>query len=126
MSIKEILIIDDEANFCRVIKKYLELDGSYRVSTAMNGIDGIALAKTQKPDLILLDIIMPGLAGTEVAEQLLDDPDTTDIPIIFVTSIIKKGEVSKKGGISGGRTFLAKPVNIDELKEKINACLADA
>lgn len=125
-NIKKILIIDDEANFCRVIKKSIELGGRFHVSIATNGNNGIALAKKQRPDLILLDIMMPELSGIEVAEQLLDDPDTTAIPIIFVTSIVKKDEVKKKGGISGGRTFLAKPVNVDELIKKINACLVDS
>lgn len=60
-----------------------------------------------------------------MAEKLLDDPDTTAIPIIFMTAIVRKDEVKEKDGISGGRAFLAKPVNVDELIKKINVRLTN-
>jgi CheY-like chemotaxis protein len=82
---------------------------------------GIRLAKIHKPDVILLDIMMPGMAGTHVAEELSEDPATRSIPIIFVTAIVKEEDLEKSGGIIGGRSFIAKPVMIDELIKKINA-----
>jgi len=119
---KKILLIDDEEDFCRALKKGLEMRGAfYTVLTAVRGEEGIFLAKTQKPDLILLDIMMPGMAGTQVAEELLADPDTSSIPIIFVTAIVKRNEIEKTDGLVGGRTFMAKPVIIDQLIEKIKS-----
>jgi len=120
---KKVLLIDDEEDFCRALKKGLEMRGSYRVLTTTGGDEGIFLAKTQKPDIVLLDIMMPGKAGTEVAEELLSDPVTKSIPIIFVTAIVKKNEIGKSDGLIAGRVFMAKPVMIDELIEKINVML---
>jgi DNA-binding response OmpR family regulator len=119
LPIKKILIIDDEEYFCRVLKKSLESRGNFSVSTATRGSDGIRLAKQQKPDLILLDIMIPDIAGTHVAEELSEDPDTMSIPIIFVTAVITPGEIKRRGGISGGRDVIAKPIDINELIEKI-------
>lgn len=123
MSVKKILVIDDEGDFCRAIKKALELKTEFQVLTATLGGEGILLAKTQKPDIILLDVVMPGMFGTQVAETLADDPVTSSIPIIYLTAIVKKNEIEKSNGLIGGRAFMAKPVMIDELIEKINAIL---
>ena len=121
MSVKKILVIDDEKQFCRALKKSLEAGGNFDVLTATRGIDGIRLAKTQKPDLILLDIMMPGMTGTDVAEELSESPITASIPIIFVTAVVRQKEVNQSGGLIGGRRFIAKPVVLDELVAEINA-----
>jgi DNA-binding response OmpR family regulator len=117
---KKILLIDDEADFCRALKKGLEMKGNFSVLTATGADEGILLAKIQKPDVILLDIMMPDKAGTAVAEELLADPATSSIPIIFVTAIVKENEIKKRDGLVGGHVFMAKPVIIDELIGKIN------
>ena len=124
MPVKKILVIDDEENFGRAIKKALELRGTFQVFTATKGTEGIRLAKTQKPDIILLDIMMPDMAGTYVAEELSEDPVTASIPIVFVTAIISKEEIEKTDGVAGGRNFIAKPIVMDELVKKINAILS--
>ena len=116
---KIILVIDDEEDFCRFIKKSIESKGVFQVLTATKGSEGMQLAKTQKPDIILLDIMMPGMAGTEVAEELSEDPLTATIPIIYVTAIISKEEIRKSGGVLGGRIFVAKPIVLNELHDKI-------
>lgn len=121
MTVKKILIVDDEEYFCRSLKKSLESKGAFHVITATRGDDGIRLAKTQRPDIILLDIMMPDMAGTLVAEKLSEDPATSSIPIIFVTAIIKQEEVHRSGGVVGGRNFIAKPILLGELIEKISA-----
>ena len=82
------------------------------------------LAQTETPDLILLDIVMPGIAGTQVAEELLEDPATATIPIIFVTAIVKQEEAERNKGFLGGRMFIAKPVVVDELLKKIDSLLS--
>ena len=121
MPVKKILLIDDEEYFCRAFKKGIEMKSKFRVLTATRADEGIRLAKTQKPDLILLDVMMPGMAGTQVAEKLSEDPATTSIPIMFVTAIVKPEEVKRSKGVFGGRTFIAKPVMMDELIKNINA-----
>lgn len=123
MTGRKILIIDDEEKFCRAIKKALELKTDFQVLTATEGLEGVRLAKTQKPDVILLDVMMPGMFGTDVAEKLSDDPATSSIPIIFVTAIIKQEEVEAKNYIAGGHSFIAKPVIIADVIKRINEVL---
>jgi len=119
---KKILVVDDEKDLLEVLKVKLESVG-YEVLTAENGRDAIAKAKTQKPDLITLDIIMPDLDGAEVAEVLKHDPATKDIPIIFLTCLITKNEEEKH--VKGGRYFMAKPYESDELLRAISKYLAE-
>ena len=121
---KKLLVIDDEEYFCRAVKKAIEMKRDLQVLTATRGDEGLRLARTQKPDLILLDIVMPGMMGTQVAEELLQDPDTASIPVIFVTAIVKKEEAEREMGFLGGRMFIAKPVVIDELLKKIDSVLS--
>jgi CheY-like chemotaxis protein len=119
--LKKVLIIDDEEFFCRAIKKNLELKNEFQVLTATRGDEGLRLAKAERPDVILLDIMMPGMSGTEVADELLADPVTRSIPILYVTAIIHEDDIQKGAGISSGRALIAKPVKIDELIKKINS-----
>jgi len=116
---KRILIIDDERDFCRMVKFNLERTKQYEVLFATDGRSGIEIAGSKKPDLILLDIKMPGKSGGEIAEELLDDPSTRSIPIIFLTALVKKGEVAKQSGYISGRPFIAKPVTVKDLIERI-------
>ena len=121
---KKLLVIDDEEYFCRAVKKAIEMKRDLQVLTATRGDEGLRLARTQKPDLILLDIVMPGMMGTQVAEELSQDPDTASIPVIFVTAIVKKEETEREMGFLGGRMFIAKPVVVDELLKKIDSLLS--
>jgi two-component system sensor histidine kinase/response regulator len=120
-----ILAVDDEESFTFFVKLNLQNDSRYdfNVTTANGGEAGLKLARKIKPDLILLDIMMPDMSGTEVAEKLLDDPRTKSIPIIFMTAVVQKDEVAEEGGIMGGREFIAKPVEKDELIDRIAATL---
>lgn len=124
MWVKKVLAVDDEETFCRLVKEELESKGStFEVLTAHDGASAIRLARSEKPDVILLDIMMPGMAGTEVAEELLEHPLTRSIPIIFVTAIVRGSEIGDAGGCVANRMFVAKPVIIGELVEKINMVL---
>lgn len=120
-----VLTVDDEESFTFFIKLNLESDKRYNftVSTANSGEEGLKLARSQRPDLILLDIMMPDMSGTEVAEKLLEDGRTKNIPIIFMTAIVQKDEVAEEGGLMGGREFIAKPVGKQELLSRIEATL---
>ena len=117
---KKVLIIDDEIFFCRAIQKNLELKEEYQVLIATRGDEGLRLARTEQPDVILLDIMMPGMSGTEVTDALLADPVTRSIPIIYVTAIINEDDIQRGAGIAGGKAIIAKPVKIEELVKKIN------
>jgi len=116
---KRILIIDDERDFCRMVKFNLERTKQYEVLFATDGRSGIEIARSKKPDLILLDIRMPKMSGGEIAEELLDDPSTRTIPIVFLTALVKKEEVAKQSGYISGRPFIAKPVTVKDLIERI-------
>jgi CheY-like chemotaxis protein len=120
-----ILAVDDEESLTFFIKLNLQNEKRYnfKVTTANGGEDGLRLARTIRPDLILMDIMMPDMSGTEVAEQLLLDPRTKNIPIIFMTAIVQKEEVAEGGGVVGGREFIGKPVGKEELVDRIEATL---
>ena len=121
---KRILLIDDEEDFCSFVKANLENTGAFDVITTTRAKEGIKLARVEKPDLILLDIVMPEISGDEVAISLLDHPETNKIPIIFLTAIITKTETGS--GIVkeiGGQNFIAKPVTTNELVAAINSVL---
>ncbi|RLC33492.1 MAG: response regulator [Candidatus Nealsonbacteria bacterium] len=119
-----ILVVDDEEDFCYFVKNNLEDTGEFDVLTANNGEQGIAIAKEASPDLILLDIIMPGLSGTEVAENLLQDPQTRQIPIIFLTAVVTKEELGPQTLREiGGNNFIAKVAETPELVGAIKEVL---
>jgi CheY-like chemotaxis protein len=123
VSKKTVLIVDDEEDFCHFVKLNLEQTGKYEVLTANSGADGISIANRNQPDLILLDIIMPNMTGTQVAEVLRNDKATKNIPIIFVTAIVKRGEVGAMDYQFGGNYFVFKPVKLDELLREIETML---
>jgi CheY-like chemotaxis protein len=123
----KILIIDDEESVGVLVKRNLEHTGEFSVFIAQNGRDGIALAKLEKPDLILLDVVMPEMEGPDVAEALLKEETTKHIPIIFLTAIVTKEDIGQEsmGGI-GGRNYIAKPVSTHKLIECIKKVLEGA
>jgi DNA-binding response OmpR family regulator len=120
-----ILVVDDEESFTFFVKLNLQTKTrhAFKVTTAGSGEEGLKLARAIKPDLILLDIMMPGMCGTEVAEKLLMDARTKTIPIIFLTAIVQKDEVDEQAGLMGGREFIAKPVGKEELIDRIETIL---
>ncbi len=124
MTKKKILIIDDEASVTRMVKLSLEQTGAYEVRTENHARQGLAATREFKPDLILLDVMMPEMDGGEVAFQIQSDKLVKDIPIVFLTAIVSKKEM-KAGEIANpsGR-FLAKPVDLQELTKCIEECLA--
>lgn len=114
---RKILMIDDEVDFCYFTKKNLENTGEFEVIVENKASDGIRAAIEQQPDLILLDIIMPELNGSEVAFRLVNDPRSKDIPIIFLTCLAEEKDLNEYDGLKliGGRRFLAKPCQTEEL-----------
>ena len=117
----KIVVIDDEEDFCEFVKWSLEHTGRFEVLTSTDGPSGIVLARTEAPELILLDIRMPQMNGAEVADHLLHSDDTRDIPIAFITGLLQKEEVSKRKGYIHGFPFITKPITKDELVQQIDA-----
>ncbi|KPK38660.1 MAG: chemotaxis protein CheY [Gammaproteobacteria bacterium SG8_47] len=116
-----ILIIDDSPTEIHVLSGILNKNG-FDVLTANNGEDGIATAKREKPDLILMDVVMPGMNGFQATRSLTKDPDTEAIPIIIVTT--KDQETDRVWGLrQGAKDYLPKPVEESELVNKIKALL---
>jgi DNA-binding response OmpR family regulator len=118
-----VLLVDDSLNVCEALKLNLENRHGFIVHTAQTGKAALALARRLRPDIIVLDVMMPGMSGGQVAEVLREYPDTARIPIIFFTGMISKEELENRGGEIGGELFMAKPVNHEELAAVIRAQL---
>jgi twitching motility two-component system response regulator PilH len=119
MVIKKILIVDDSPTERHVLNEMLTKAG-YEVLASDNGEDAILKAKQSRPDLILMDVVMPGLNGFQATRAIARDPDTRTIPIIICTS--KSQETDKIWGMrQGARDYIVKPINRDELLAKIAA-----
>ena len=118
---EKILVVDDDLDTLRLINIILEREG-YQVSTASNGEQAILLAKSFQPDLILLDLMMPGMDGVEVAHNLRDDPQTKHILIIMLTA---KSQLEDKldGFDAGADDYLTKPIQHPELIAHVKAVL---
>ncbi len=116
-----ILVIDDSPTETHIIRKFVE-GGGYRVLTAEDGESGIALAREEHPDLILMDVVMPGLNGFQATRQLNRDPQTQNIPVIMVTT--KDQETDRAWGMrQGAKEYLVKPVSGPELLARIRSVL---
>ena len=111
---KKILIVDDEAGFTRLMKLTLQKTGAYEVTEENDGSRAWETARGVRPDLILMDIVMPKVDGGDAAARIQKDPDLARIPIVFLTAIVSKKD-AQPGGLIGGFPFLSKPVSLDEL-----------
>ena len=119
---KKILVVDNERDVLFVLKERLVAEG-YFVITADNGKDAIRLAKSKAPDLIILDIMMPEMDGTDVAAELREDPVAKDIPVIFLTAMFSKREEKDAERVVAGNVVLAKPFETKDLLAEIKKLL---
>lgn len=119
---KSILIIEDDPSFSRAINHIVEKEG-YDVSTASNGMTGLRMVKENPPDLLILDVMLPGLDGFEICSQLRSDPPTAELPIIMLSA--KGQETDRETGLKvGASEYLTKPVNRELLLETISRLLS--
>lgn len=117
MAIKNILVVDDSPTDVYLLREMLTKNG-YTVTTAAGGEEGIAKAKAEKPDLILMDVIMPGMSGFEATRSLTRGTETAHIPVIICTT--KGQETDKAWGLrQGARDYIVKPITEKELIGKI-------
>jgi DNA-binding response OmpR family regulator len=112
---KRILVVDDEASMTRMLRRNLESTGKYEVRTENSGDVAVTAAREFHPDFILLDVMMPGVDGGEVAARLKEDKALQNVPVVFLTAIIKKEETAPTGSNIGGREYIAKPVKLEDL-----------
>lgn len=121
---KRILVVDDEASITRLIKVNLELTGEFAVRVENDARHAFRSAMEFQPDLILLDVLMPGMDGGELAAHFQGSAQFQKVPIIFLTAAATKPEVKEHHGRIGGLPFLAKPVEIPEVISAIHEQLA--
>ena len=119
MAIKHILLVDDSKTELHFLSDLLEKRG-YRVRTAENGEDAMRRLGEETPDLILMDVVMPGQNGFQLTRAITRDPRFVNVPVIMCTS--KNQETDKVWGMrQGARDYIVKPVDADELVAKIKA-----
>jgi CheY-like chemotaxis protein len=120
---RRILVVDNDHDTTRLIKILLENKGDYSVLPENDPAKAQQMARDFRPDLILLDIVMPDTDGGEVAARIQNDPELRRTPIIFLTALVT--EVEAKNGLEiDGHSFVAKPINISELVAAIEQHLA--
>lgn len=121
MADKRILVVDDEEHIVELIKFNLEKEGC-NVTTANNGTDALKIAKEKQPDLILLDLMLPGIDGLEVCRRVRKDGEISEIPIIMITA--KGEEIDKILGLElGADDYITKPFSVRELVARVKAIL---
>ena len=121
-AMKQIMIVDDSPTDAHLLQKMLERNG-YQTLTAGNGDEGIEVARLLRPDLILMDVVMPGLNGFQATRELSSNPETSSIPVIIVTR--KDQKVDRVWGIrQGARDYITKPVSEGDLLSLINEALS--
>lgn len=118
---KKILLIDDEPELVRAVTVRFKASG-YEVIPAFDGQEGIDKAQEFKPDLVLLDIVMPEMDGYEVCKRLKSNPDTKDIPILIFTAYDQR-DLEQKCILAGANVIIMKPFETDELLESVNKFL---
>ncbi len=121
---KRILFIEDESALQKTFGEILKQEG-YEMTSALDGETGLRLAKTQKPDLILLDLILPKVHGFEVLKKLKEDPETKEIPVMVLTNLEGVEDVGKAMEL-GATTYLVKEnYSLEEIVGKIKKALGE-
>ena len=118
MAVTKVMVCDDSATDLTNIKNIVETAGCVTV-TASNGAEAVDKARTEKPDLIFLDIIMPEMDGFEACRKLHEDPATKEIPVVFVTSKHQKAD-RVWAQMQGAADFISKPCEPELLKSRLN------
>lgn len=117
----QILVVDDDEIVARTIDRSLRA-GGYRVVVAHSGVEALQIARRHPPDLMVLDVLMPGMDGYEVCHQVREDPILKDLPVLFLTA--KGREEDRVAGLrAGADDYLRKPFNLDELYLRVKAIL---
>jgi len=119
MTKKKVMLVDDEKSFTNLLKLNLEETGNYEVRVENWAEDAVNAAKEFRPDIILLDIIMPRMPGGNVAALIKETPQLRDTPIVFLTAAVRKHQVEENGGIICDFPCIAKPATVEMVVEAI-------
>ena len=112
-----VLFIDDDAGISEVLAAGLYLQGFESIK-ASNGRQALELLKTEKPDVVVLDVMMPGLDGFQICRTLKETPETSKLPVVFLTARSAPADV-QRGLALGADDYLSKPIDIYELAERL-------
>jgi two-component system response regulator RpaA len=116
-----VLVVDDDIDVAETIQRSL-LNKGHWASAVYNGVEALEMVRRQRPDLIILDVIMPHMDGIQVCRRLRQDPQTADIPIIFLTAMNRLND-KLEGFEAGADDYLTKPFEIQELEWRVRAVL---
>lgn len=116
----KVLSVDDDRNFTALLKANLDDTGQFDVRVENYPENALEVMREFRPDIVLLDIIMPRMPGGKVNEAILKDPDLKDTPVVFLTAAVRRSELEKHGGIVCGRPTLAQPCRIEEVINAID------
>ena len=119
---KKILLVDDERRVRTVVREMLSRRG-FEVALAASGEEALAAVAREPFDLLMLDLMLPGIDGASVAQRLRESPETADLPVIFFTGLLETDVSRRRGSRFGGHFFLAKPFDADQLYEVIDRAL---
>lgn len=123
---KRILVVDDEPDFCSIVQGQLEKEG-YDVDLAYNGVEGLEKVRSNPPDAIVLDVMMPEKDGYEVCKELKADEATAGIPVVLLTAVashVTSTRYSHRDGMSTeADDYIAKPASAEEICESIRGLL---
>ena len=119
----KILMIDDDVMVLKLYSEILSKEG-FEVLTSSDAKEGFDLAVSQAPSLILLDIMMPTLDGTRVHEALSQNDKTKDVPVVFLTALVREEEVEASGGKIGGLDYISKSTPKDKFVKQVRDILA--
>ena len=112
---KKVLIVDDSVVITKILKSHLEGTGKFQVRVENRGAMGAPAARQFHPDLAILDVMMPDMGGPEVMSKIRESREFRDLPVIFLTATVMKGEATGSESLDRGYLFMAKPVTKEEL-----------
>ena len=110
MTRHRILVVDDDPRLLHIVAMYLGIEG-YDVATASNGEEGLAQVEAHKPELVILDIMMPGMDGVEACRQIKADPGTANIPVLMFSALSGDDDV-ERARLAGANKLITKPFNL--------------
>ncbi|MFV1994277.1 MAG: response regulator [Verrucomicrobiales bacterium] len=125
MANTKIMLVDDEVGFTNLLRMNLEKAGTFEVAVENDASNALKSIRDFEPDVLLLDVVMPGMDGGDIVAQLRMDPRLKTLPIIMLTALISKDEISSDAvAQSENLVMIAKPVNMEMLQRVIEEALA--
>jgi len=118
----KVLIVDDNPQNLELLEAYMEDLPGVQTLTATNGLTALEVVRRERPDLVLLDVMMPKMSGFEVCKQMKADPDIADIPVVMVTALNEPMDI-ERGLDSGTNDYLTKPVSRQDLLGRVKSLL---